>query len=538
MPLRLVPCLIGVAVLVASSAMAAPGAAERIHADVEYLASDLMEGRAAGTRGHDLAAAFVATRLRAAGLAPAAGLGGFVQSVPLRRATLTPGSTESRIGEGGRWRSLGPDALRIAPSIIAARLDLDAALMFAGYGIDEPALGMRDYAGLDPRGKVVIVLAGAPPGLGGEIAAFVKAQKATYAASLGAIGLIEVPAWPRSGGATDLGAAAAAADANGWATLNAAGPEPALARLTISSRLAERLFEGAPRRLEDVQRDALGGRRPTGFALAPRLSVKARSVWRDTPSPQLLARLPGSDPALAAQSIVLVAHLDHLGRTIAAPGADDIANGALDNAAGVVILLEAARQLAAAPRAPRRSVVLLVTTGEELGAIGADFAVSHWPKAAGRPVAALDLDMPLLLYRLADIAAPGAEHSTIAAALAEAGKPLGIVLAPDPMPHQELLVRSDQLRFIERGIPAALLVTGHADGGKAAWANFLAQHYHRPSDDLRQPIRWAEAARLATLVADAVRRLADQPATPGWVQGDFFARRTPPRSITAGDDGR
>jgi len=531
--------------LMIALALPAPGftasPADHIQTDVAYLASDALEGRAAGSAGHALAATYVERQLRAAGLQPAGEHGRFVQSVPLRRAALIPGSTVARIGEGGRWQPLGPESLRVAPSLARAATDLEAGLLFVGYGIDEPTLGGSDYAGLDARGKIVVAFVGAPPGLGSEVAAFVKSQKSAVAAAHGAVGFIEIPSWPAAGGAGDLGRDLAA-PVDGWAGpreagLWEAGPGPDLAQLTISSRLAERMFAGAPRSLADLRREALAGKRPTGFALRPTLSVAARSSWSDSASPQLFARLPGSDPALAGQSIVLVAHLDHLGRvTPDRPGGDGIDNGALDNAAGVAILVEVARRLAAERAAPRRSIVLLITTAEELGDVGSDFAVSHWPSAAGKPVAAINLDMPLLLFHATDIAAPGGEHGAIGEALAAAGRPLGLALSPDPMPQQELVTRSDQLRFIERGVPAALVVTGHANGGEAAWADFLAHHYHQPSDDLAQPIRWNEAARLALLIAGAARRLADQPALPGWNEGEFFANRTARRAIRPAKD--
>ena len=510
--------------------------ADRIHADVAYLASDALEGRAAGTAGHALAATYVERQLRASGLQPAGEHGGFVQTVPLRRATLVPGSTVARIGEGGRWQPLGPESLRVAPTLSRVTLDLTAGLLFVGFGIDEPALGPSDYAGLDARGRIVVAFAGAPPGLGSEVAAFVKSQKAAYAAAHGAVGYIEIPSWPAAVGAGDLGRDLAL-PVNGWAGQSEVGPSRDLAQLTISSRLAERLFAGVPKSLADLRRDALAGRRPAGFALRPTLSVAARSLWVDSTSPQLFARLPGTDPTLAAQSIVLVAHLDHLGRvTPDRPGGDGIDNGALDNAAGVAILIEAARRLAVERPAPRRSIVLAITTAEELGDVGSDYAVSHWPRAAGRPVAAIDLDMPLLLYHATDIAAPGGEHSAIGEALAAAGRLLGLTLSPDPMPQQELVTRSDHLRFLERGVPAALVVTGFGNGGEAAWADFLAHRYHQPSDDLTQPIRWSEAARLALLIAGAARRLADRPALPSWQAGEFFAERTARQAIRPGKD--
>ena len=533
MTMRIPFLLIGIGL---SLPAAAASPADRIHADVAYLAADPLEGRAAGSAGHALAATYVERQLRASGLQPAGEDGGFVQSVPLRRATLVPGSIVARIGQGGRWQPLGPESLRVAPSLSHAARDLTAGLLFVGFGIDEPTLGSSDYASLDARGKIVVAFAGAPPGLGGEVAAFVKSQKTGYAAAHGAVGYIEIPSWPAAGGAGDIGRELAL-PVNGWAGQSEAGPSPDLAQLTISSRLAERLFAGVPKSLADLRRDALSGHRPTGFVLRPTLNVVARSSWTDSTSPQLFARLPGGDSKLAAQSIVLLAHLDHLGRvTPDRPGGDAIDNGALDNAAGVAILVEVARRFAAERPVPRRSIVLLITTGEELGDVGSDYAVSHWPRLAGMPVAAIDLDMPLLLYHASDIAVPGGQHGAIGEALAAAGRPLGLTLSPDPMPQQELVTRSDHLRFLERGVPAALVVTGFGNGGETAWADFLAHHYHRPSDDLTQPIRWNEAARLAVLIAGAARRLADQPVLPAWNEGEFFAKRTARLAIRPAED--
>lgn len=535
MSVRILFLLIGIA-LATPAAAASP--ADRIHEDVAYLASDALEGRAAGSAGHALAVIYVEKAMRAAGLQPAGERGGFTQTVPLRRALPVRGSTVAGIGEGKRWRPLGPESIRVAPSLSYASIELSAGLLFVGYGIDEQALGHSDYAGLDARGKIVVAFAGAPPGLGGEVAAFVKSQKLNSAAAHGAVGFIEIPSWPTAGGAGDLGRDLAAS-VNGWASDSEAGPGPNLALLTISSQLAERLFAGAPHSLAKIRRRAIGGQRPAGFSLRPTLRLAARSQWADSTSIQLFASLPGGDAALGRQSVVLVAHLDHIGRVApAVSGGDAIANGALDNAAGVAILIEAARHLAVERSAPRRSIVLLITTGEELGDVGSDYAVGHWPRAAGRPVAAINLDMPLLLYDATDIAVSGGEHGAIGAALADAGRPLGLTLSPDPMPQQELVTRSDHLRFLERGVPAALVITGYANGGKAAWADFFAQHYHQPSDDLSQPIRWDQAARLATLIAGAARLLADQPTMPGWTAGDFFARRTAVQSISEKNDDR
>jgi Zn-dependent M28 family amino/carboxypeptidase len=296
-------------------------------------------------------------------------------------------------------------------------------------------------------------------------------------------------------------------------------------RLTFANRWAERLFDGAPKSLDGVRREAKANSRvgPRGFPLRPTLSVQAESKWEDFTSPEVIGLLPGSDPALAAEHVVLMAHLDHLGmRTDAKPGEDAIYNGALDNAAGVATMIEAARQFMMQSVRPRRSVLFIANTGEERGLLGADYYATHPTVPASSIVGLVDLDMPLLLYPFMDVVAFGADHSTMAGVIAGAGRSMGVSVSPDPMPEEALFTRSDHYRFVRRGVPAVLLMTGYANGGKAHWDDFLGKTYHSPQDDLTQKIDWHAGARYALLNYRIARAMADAARRPMWLQGDYF----------------
>jgi Zn-dependent M28 family amino/carboxypeptidase len=218
-----------------------------------------------------------------------------------------------------------------------------------------------------------------------------------------------------------------------------------------------------------------------------------------------------------------MAHLDHLGiNEGAGPGQDSVYNGALDNAAGVATMIEAARQFATSGKPPRRSVLFIANTGEEKGLRGADYFAANPTVPLQSIVAVVGLDMPMLLYDFTDVTAFGGEHSTIARTIADAARSMGIAVSPDPMPDQAIFVRSDHYRFVTRGIPAILLMTGYANGGEAKWKEFFASTYHQPNDDLSQPIRWHQGARYAELNYRIALALADADERPRWYRGDYF----------------
>jgi Zn-dependent M28 family amino/carboxypeptidase len=301
------------------------------------------------------------------------------------------------------------------------------------------------------------------------------------------------------------------------------------ARLSLTAKASEWLFDGAPTRLSTLRAQARSRRPMRGFALLARLSINAQSSWQDFTSPEVIGLLPGSDPRLAGEYVVLMGHLDHLGvKEGAKPGEDAIYNGALDNAAGIATMIEAAREFVESGKRPRRSILFIANTGEEKGLLGADYFAWHPTVPIKRIVAAVDLDMPLLTYDFTDVVAFGAANSTVARTVAQAARGMGIAVSADPMPEQSIFVRSDHYQFVRRGVPAILLFTGYANGGKARWDHFFAQVYHRPNDDISQPINWKAGARYARLNYEIARALADSDARPRWYRGDYFGDRFAP----------
>ncbi|MEO6581849.1 MAG: M28 family peptidase [Sphingomicrobium sp.] len=511
--------LLGLSLVAATAPVADRLSADRIHAHVQYLASDQLEGRDTGSRGHAMAARYVASQFAAMGLKAGGPGGSWFLPVPLRRARhAKPQQVTLLIG--GKARRLDNVDVGLRPSLTEKLRSIDAALVFVGHGIVAPRQGIDEYAGLDVRDKIVVVLGGVPAGLPIEVAAHLDLTKDRIAAAKGAIGIAELTYGRPSGYNPAPGISRPVLD---WVDASGAvGKAGAIGSvLVFSPSLSRQVFDGAPRSLGQV---ASAADLPiVGFPLPGRLSIVASSHWQDLSSPEVIGMLPGGDPRLAGEYVVLMAHLDHLGvKPVARPREDAIYNGALDNAAGVAAMIEAARTFAKSAEPPRRSMLFIANTGEEPGMLGADYFTAHPTVPLSQIVAAVNLDMPLLTYDFTDVIAFGGDHSTIGRTVAEAGHELGVAVSPDPMPQERLFVRSDHYRMVESGIPSVFLLTGHANGGRAAWARYLAFFYHQPSDDLAQPIRWAAGARFAELNYRIARSLANAEQRPLWYANDFF----------------
>ncbi|RYD94908.1 MAG: M28 family peptidase [Sphingomonadales bacterium] len=517
---------------------------ERVEATVRFLADDLLEGRDTGSTGHEIAARYVASRFAELGLKPAGDEGGYFQRVTLQRTD--PGATPGTVtvtGPGGAaqsWKD-GTDVL-VGFNANEPNLDVSAPLVFVGFGIENGKLGINDYAGLDVKGKIVVTLRGFPKGLPSEAAAHASATKREAAQKHGAIGMVSVGTilsmktrpWKRmvefsnepefTWVGTDGKAFDEAAKIRASASLN----EPA----------AEAVFAGAPQSLAAIRAvaDKPGGR-PKGFALKTRIRIQSESVTQRVTSPNVVAILPGSDPKLKDEYVVLSAHLDHIGLVAAKPGdkpgTDLINNGALDNAAGVATMLEVARASAGAASRPRRSLIFIATTGEEKGLLGADYYARHPSVPISRIVGNVDLDMPLLLYPFTDVTAFGADHSTLGPIVAKAVAPMGVKLSPDPMPEESIFVRSDHYMFVKQGVPAVFLATGFANGGAEHWGKFLSGAYHHPDDDMNQKIDWQSGARFAEANYRIMRAMADADTPPLWYAKDFFGDIFAPKAAKA-----
>ena len=500
--------------------------ADAFRAHVTFLADDLLEGRDTGSRGYDIAARYVATQFAALGLRPGNGESWY-QPVEFVRFTVAGAPT---MIVAGRTFTQGREMImRASPD--AAPLALEAPMVFAGYGLDLPARGFDDYRGLDVRGKIVVVLNGTPDGIASDIAAHLNGEKRRAAAARGAVGLIAVRTraesartpWARAAGFAGR-PAMSWIERDGTPFVDGAGLR---FNASLDEASAQTLFHGARRQLDSILDEAArSGARPRGFALAESARVaREAGASERLSSPNVVAILPGTDPSVAGEYVLLMAHLDHHGirapRPGDAPGADRINNGAMDNATGVATLIEVARAMSRPGNRPRRPILLAAVTAEERGLLGAEYLARH-PLAGGRVVAVVNLDMPILTYDFTDVTAFGAEHSTLGPIVARAAARMDVRLSPDPLPEEGLFTRSDHYKFVRAGVPSVFLMTGFAGDGRREFRSFLDSRYHTPRDDLGQNFSWAAGARFTQLNYLIAREIADAAEAPLWYADSFF----------------
>ncbi len=196
----------------------------------------------------------------------------------------------------------------------------------------------------------------------------------------------------------------------------------------------------------------------------------------------------------------------------------------MDNAGGIATMLEVARAMASAPNRPRRSILFAAVTAEEKGLLGAQYLAKNPVVGNGKVVGVVNLDMPVLLYDFKDVIAFGANHSTLGPIVARAGQRMGVALSPDPLPQEGLFTRSDHYRFVQEGIPSVFLMTGFSGEGGQRFRDFLATHYHKPSDQLDLPFNWDAGAKFARINYLIAREIADAPEAPRWNSDSFFGQ--------------
>lgn len=491
-------------------------------AHVLFLAADSLRGREAGSPEYRIAADYVAAQFFAAGLQPAGDAGGYIQTVPLvtYRAAGKGDVVLARRGAPPVRLIFGADYIPAAiPN--AARTMVAAPVVFVGHGIVAAHYRRDDYAGVDVRGKIVAVLGGAPQSFQSEERAHFQslATKAGIAAAHGAVGMVVLTRAPLPGGGADFDRPRTT-----WAKADGLGEgtgAPLLA--TFSAGGAAKLFAAARTPWDEIARRAADSE--ATFRAQPLhtiATVSLTTAFEAGTSGNVAGMLPGADPVLAREVVVFSAHLDHLG--VGRPDAtgDRIYNGAEDNAVGIAALIEEARRFQASGKPPRRSILFLAVTAEEKGLVGSDYFAKHPTVPMSRIVADVNLDMPLLSFAFEDMTVFGADRSTLGPIVARAVSTLGVTLSPDPDPAQGIFVRSDHYRFVQQGVPAVFLWPGQKGAGKAAYAAFFARRYHQPSDDLSQPIDWAQGIRFVDANYAIAREIADGDARPRWNKGDFF----------------
>ncbi|WP_342375164.1 M28 family metallopeptidase [Myxococcus stipitatus] len=514
--------------LLPSLALAAPTPdAERWWSHVQYLADDSLQGRDTGSEGYRQAAEYVAQELAALGVKPGVG-DSYLQEVPLISRQLVDASSRLTLVRGKKSTPLviGRDAILSVRTGEAGQVE--APLVFVGYGLSIPEAGHDDLAGVDLRGKIAVYLQGGPANVSGPLRAHSssQAERGKALRKAGAIGtvlllnpkLAETP-WSRVA-SSRFQPAMTFADPTLDETL---GMKVAL---TVNPDHARKLFVGARHSFQEVLKLADTNQPLPRFELPARLRASAERKATRASSPNVVGQLPGSDPVLAREYVVLTAHLDHVG--IGQPvNGDTLYNGAMDNATGVAAVLEVARALQA--RKPRRSILFLLVTGEEKGLLGSRYFARRPTVPEGSIVANFNLDMFLPLFPLERLVAHGKEESTLLAPLLEVASKHGVKLIPDAEPNRMLFIRSDQYSFVREGVPALFFKFGYEPGSaeERLYKNWYAKNYHSPSDDAHQPMDKEAAVKFVQMLGDLTLAVANTPERPRWNDTSFFRRFAP-----------
>jgi Zn-dependent M28 family amino/carboxypeptidase len=493
---------------------------------VEALANDGMEGRNTGSAGHKRAAEYVAAEFRKAGLEPA-GIEGYIQPVTFKTRRIVENQSSLTLQRDGRAESLilGTDA-NISMRVDPAR-NISAPLVFAGYGLKIPELGIDDLAGLNLKGSIVVYIASTPKSLPGPLQAhFGSAGERwkMYAAG-GAIGTVsianpkstDVP-WERSTLAR-LQPAMSLADAS----LDDAPGQ--LLAVTMNPAHADRLFAGTGYTFGELLALVDEGKAVPTFPLRGRLEAVTNVERSQVESQNVAGILKGSDPTRRNEYVVLSAHLDHLG--VGEPiNGDKIYNGAMDNASGIAAILEVAGRLQKSRVKLDRSILFLAVTGEEKGELGSLYYAAH-PTVPGRSlVANVNTDMFLPLFPLRMLMVLGLDESDLGHDIRATANDLGLEIQTDPEPQRNRFVRSDQYSFVKLGIPALSMKVGYRENSPEAAiaARWTAERYHAPSDDLNQPVDLAAADKYVDVLVNLALRIANRPDRPVWNESSFFKR--------------
>jgi len=564
-----------------SADLAAEGRAWWAH--IQFLADDKLEGRNVGTPGFDAAVAYVEGQFKAIGLTPA-GTDGYRQPLKLDSRQLAPDATHLALVRDGKEQPLvvGQDATLSARGELNGTIE--APMVFVGYGLSIPEAGWDDFAGQNLKGKIAVYVNAFPPvTVSDNVKSHVNTADERWLAlkRAGAIGVATISA-PLSGagrrggaaggatggssagagaatrgsgstaangargatttgaGGTGTGAAAAgAAGARGGTGGRGGTPQPTImlfdrelndaageiVALSLTPRGEAALLEGSGHTPDEISHLLADGKPLPRFALPGRLKAQASLTRTPIDSTNVVGMVEGSDPVLKSEYVIMSAHLDHLGVGRAVNG-DSIYNGAMDDASGIASVIETARLLKASRMKTKRSVIFLAVTAEEKGELGSRYYAYKPTVPFGRIVADLNLDMFLPLYALKVIEVQGLAESSLGESVRAAAKTLGVDVQTDREPEQNRFIRSDQYSFIRRGIPALAFKFGYEFGSpeETIRKNWVRDLYHKPNDDLNQPVNKEAAALFDRVIMTLLQSVANDTKRPQWHDDSFFKR--------------
>ncbi|MGA9566655.1 MAG: M28 family metallopeptidase [Candidatus Korobacteraceae bacterium] len=493
---------------------------------VKVLADDNMEGRETGSPGLQRAAAYIVEQLKNDGLEPA-GVNGYYQSVKLISRQIDESGSSLALVRNGTPEplTLGEDAMFSTRADLAP--EVDAPLVFVGYGLNVPEKKYDDFAGLNLKGKVVVIISGSPSDMPSPLASHYQSlsERAQALRAAGAIGIVSIP----NPASMDIP----------WSRMKLARTRPSMALadpsmnesaaikllVTFNPAEAEKLFQGSGHTFDEIAALAKDRKPIPTFALTASIRAHAKVIVKDLESDNVVARLPGTDPKLKNEYVVLSAHMDHLG--IGEPiNGDKIYNGAMDNGSGSALVLDIANSLHRSHAKLKRSVLFLFVTGEEKGLLGSKYFATKPTVPKDSIVADINTDMFLPIFPLKILTVYGLDESTLGAMARQVGQEQGVQVQADPQPLRNAFIRSDQYSFIRQGVPSVAMKVGFApDSPEAATEKkWLTERYHAPSDDLNQPVDLAAAGKFEDIVQTLAIQVANGPQRPQWNSDSFFNR--------------
>lgn len=506
--------------------------ADAIRAHVRFLASDLLEGRAPGTRGGELAAEYIAAQFETLGLEPVNG--SYLQRVPI--VAITADADGTRLAFRGARGSFEPAYLEDYVAWTLQQRESAAAageVVFVGFGVNAPGERWDDYAGVDVRGKVAMILVNDPPATAAEPELFGDRAMTYYGRWTYKLEEAE-----RQGAAAVILVHTEESASYDWSVVTGSwGGEqyqlPLQAGRTGALAFASWLTQDAARRLL-----ALGGHdldalteaaRRRGFRAVP-TGVRADAAIRSTMRRSETANVVGLLRGETDEAVVYGGHYDHLGIGTPVDG-DSIFNGALDNASGIGVILEIADGFRAVGRTPRRSVLFVAIAAEESGLLGAQYFVENPVVPVDRMAANLNIDMTHFFGPTEDIEQLGGDRSTLGADLDAVLGELGMRATGDPRPEAGIFFRSDHFPFAKAGVPALYFksgtdVVGRPEGwGAERLRDFLANRYHKPADEILPEYDFRTGEQLAEIAFRLGWRIANAERAPEWFPGSEFQRR-------------
>lgn len=468
------------------------------------LAGDDMEGRDTGSAGYDRAAAYVADRFQRAGLSPAGDNGTYFQRISFNEIEVTGEGTSFAV----RYANGDTQALHFLHDIAVTPTwglpeRIDAPLVFRGY------CAAADITNV--RGAVVVCFGTRRTG---QTLGAAQLEAATAAGAVGLMRVddmgftIEPPRWPLAYARTVILA------------------ESARTRAIPSLRLAPEAFNEMARASGQNGADILAhgarGEAMASFDMPGRFEARFATRERSYTSDNVLAVLPGTDPALANQPVLLTAHLDGYGYGTPVDG-DNLYNGALDDAAYVATLITLADTRHG--RGFRRPVIFAAVTAEEKGLWGSRWLAAHPTVAAPTPIAVLNMDQLRPLYPLRILTTLGLDDSTLGRTVSDIARPMGVQVRGDLEPERNLLRRTDHWPFMERGVPSVSFLFGFdaSDAtAAAAYRDWYEHRYHAPQDDMSTPIDFQAQADFHRFYFALVEAVANADERPEWTAGSPY----------------